>query len=365
MQVAIAYDYLNQLGGGERVLKVITDLFPSAPIYTLFYDEQKTKKWFAGKQIYTSFLDKIDLVKNKHRLFIPLMPFAANSMSYDESYDLVFSLGAGWAHAIGGSLNSRCHIYYCFTPLRYAWHQEFLPPYLKPFPFLTYPLRAALRAWDKKMAQKPDAVYTISRYIAGKIQLFYQRPVHQILPPPLNDKLFYRQPELSVGDYFLAAGRLLHYKKFDLVIKAFNQLGYPLKIAGKGPEEKRLHLLANSNIEFLGYISDEELRHLYNQAQAFIFPQVEDFGLVAAEANACGCPVIAYSQGGALDIVIEGKNGVFFDEQTPQSLIQAVNKFYQVNWNREEISQTAKRFSVSQYCQKLLSLINYEDNGKR
>ncbi|MEK7462969.1 MAG: glycosyltransferase, partial [Patescibacteria group bacterium] len=307
MRVAIIHDYLNQYGGAERVLESFCELFPDAPIYTLFYDEEKTLGRFKGKKIITSFLDH-KYVINNHRLFIPLMPLAVSLMKVDDDYDVVLSSSAGFGKGIRYGKNT-IHISYCHTPLRYAWeHYKYFnwPTYLK---ILSAPAFWYLRIWDKWVSQKPQKLIANSKYIAEKIKNYYKREAEVIYPPVDTEKFFIKKG-VRKGDYFLAVGRLMHYKRFDLIIQAFNKLNLPLLIIGTGPELENLkQLVKSSKIEFLTSITDEQLVILYNGAQAFIFPQVEDFGLVAAEAQACGTPVIALNQGGGREIVENGKTG--------------------------------------------------------
>jgi len=348
MKIALVYDYLNQYGGGERVLEIFTAMFPQASLYTIFYDQQKTRQRFNNTTIKTSFLD-FKLSRDNHRWFIPLMPRAIESLDLGNQYDLIISIGASYARGISYQAPTK-HLHYCFTPLRYAWEDRYIPPQIKNFNFLTRPLRNYLKQWDFKVAQKPDKILTISDYISKRIRKCYGRSA-EILHPPLNTKIFYLDSHIRKQNYFLAAGRLLHYKKFDLVIKAFNKLKLPLKIVGQGPEADRLKKLATSpKIEFLGFVkSDDQMRRLYAGARAFIFPQVEDFGLVAVEAQACGTPVIAFAQGGALDIVNHGQNGLLFAQQTPECLAYTVKEFSNYKFDAKVINQSVERFAVRNF----------------
>jgi len=348
MKIALVYDYLNQYGGGERVLEIFTAMFPQAPLYTIFYDPQKTRQRFNTNTIKTSFLD-YKLARENHRWFIPFMPRAIESLDLGNQYDLIISIGASYARGINYQSPTK-HLHYCFTPIRYAWEDRYIPPQIKNLNLLTRPLRNYLRRWDFKVAQRPDKILTISNHIAMRIRKCYGRSA-EILHPPLDTKIFYLDSNIRKQSYFLAAGRLLHYKKFDLVIKAFNKLNLPLKIVGQGPEIDRLKKMATSpKIEFLGFVkSDNEMRLLYSGARAFIFPQVEDFGLVAVEAQICGTPVIAFAQGGALDIINHSQNGLLFAEQTPECLAYAIKEFCKYDFDRKAINQSAERFAVKNF----------------
>jgi glycosyltransferase involved in cell wall biosynthesis len=356
MRVALVHDYLNQYGGAERVLEAFCEIFPEAPIYTLFYDKEKTFGKFEEKKIITSFLNN-KLVNNKHRLFIPLMPLAASLMKISNNYDLVLSSSAGYAKGIPCGKDAM-HISYCHTPLRYAWEYKkyFKWPWI--LKIVTAPIFLYLKKWDKYAGQKPQTLIANSKYIAGKIENYYERK-SEIIYPPVDTQKFFINSAVLKNDYFLAVGRMMSYKKFDLIIKAFNKLNLPLLIVGGGPELNKLKKLAKSpKIKFLENIKDKELNNLYNSAQALIFPQVEDFGLVAAEAQACGLPVIALNEGGAKEIISDGKTGILFARQTVDDLISAVEKFKTKEFNKEEIGKSALRFSKDNFKQEILKIIN-------
>lgn len=363
MKVALVHDYLNQYGGAERVLEAIAEMFPDAPIYTLFYDPEGTFFKFAHRKIITSPLDKITAVKKRHRLFIPCMPFAADRLLV-RGYDLVLSSSASYAK--GANIQGGYHVTYCHTPLRYAWEDA---EYVKTHPM--FQSRASrvvgslvakyLRAWDARAAQKPNLYFANSRFIADKIERYYNRE-STVLHPPVDHEVFYREQQKKPvkKKYFLAAGRMLHYKRFDLVIDAFKSLKLPLKLIGVGPELAALKARAgNADIEFIDYIDDENLlRAYYNGARALIFPQVEDFGLVAAEAIACGTPVIAYRAGGAQEIVTAGVSGLFFDEQTPEAIGAAVKEFLRKRWDSRTIANQGARFSKKNFQKEFLSTLH-------
>lgn len=359
MKVAILHDYLNQFGGAERVLQTILELFPEADIYTLLYDQKRAPKLFEANIKQTSFLD-CPLIRHHHRMFIPLMPFAAEFLRNKEPYDLVISSSAGYGKAI--NVRGKYHICYCHSPLRYAWEID----YLKDLPFAPAPLKEAigrpianwLRAWDKRTAGRVNLFVANSNYIAKKIKSYYGRE-SVVLYPPVDAEIFYPDAKKgNEGNYYLMVGRLLYYKRFDLGIEAFNHLLKPLKIVGQGPEADKLKKMAKSPlIEFVTRVSDSELRGLYSNARALIFPQIEDFGLVAAEAQACGLPLIAYRKGGAEEIVIDGKTGMFFDEQAPRSIIKAVHDFELKKFSRISIRRAALRFSKDNFKKKFMEIV--------
>ena len=352
MRVALVHDYLNQYGGAERVLEAFCEIWPDAPIFTLVYDEKRTGRAFCGRKIRTSFLQKVPLVKNHHRPFLMLMPLAIEQFDFSK-YDLVISSSASFAKGIitrPGTL----HICYCHTPTRYVWDdshryiEEFGFPALvkKGIPlFLNY-----LRVWDESAAIRPDRYLANSQFVSSRIKKYYNCD-SRVICPPVKTKNFYLSGRTE--DYFLIVVRLLPYKKVDLAIKAFNQLGWPLKIVGDGPDRRRLKKMAGRNIEFVGLVAEKELPGYFARCRAFIFPQEEDFGITAVEAMAAGRPVIAFRGGGALEIVEEGKTGVFFNEQTPESLIEALRKFDPADFSAQYIRQRAAQFDKEIFKDKI------------
>lgn len=362
MKIALLHDYLNQYGGAERVLESLIELFPEAPIYTLIYDKEKTGGRFHHCKIKTSLLD-FPLSRKYHRAFIPLMPLAAKTLDLGGKYDFIISDSAGYAKGIAYHDCCTPHISYIHTPLRYAWEQsQYLTGLISNFQFLiSKPILNYLKRWDYRAAQKPKVLIANSQFIADKIKKYYNRDAVVIYPPVDTNKFFHDSKFMIHGsNYYLAVGRFLHYKRFDLIIDAFIKLGLPLKIIGSGPEEQKLKIAAknNNNIEFISFVHNEnELRKLYNGAKALVFPQVEDFGLVAAEAQACGTPVIAYAAGGALEIVKDGETGVFFQEQKPESLISAIEKFKKLKFDRKKIADSTHRFSKENFKKMMYNQI--------
>ena len=356
MKVALVHDYLNQYGGAEKVLEVFAEIFPNAPIYTLVYDPNLVKNILPGKEIRASFLQKIPFTRSHHRLFPPLMPLAAERFDLSD-YDLVLSDSAAFSKGVITKPET-LHICYCHTPIRYAWddshkyirefNMSFLAKFFVPL-FMNY-----LRLWDREAAFRVDRFICNSEFVAKRIEKYYKSKATVIYPPVDTNKFF---PGGKAENYFLMVGRLLVYKRFDLAIEAFNELEIPLKIIGTGPEMNKLKKMANWNVEFLGDVDNEKLREYYQNCQALVFPQEEDFGIVAVEAMACGRPVIAYRGGGALESVKEGETGVFFDEQKRDSLIDVIKKFNPDKFNSLKIHTHAKKFDKEVFGKKIKEFI--------
>lgn len=354
MKIALVHDYLVQYGGAERVLEAFTEIWPYAPIYTLLHDPEAMHGKFAEKRIYTSFLQKSRFARKHHRLFPPLMPVAIEAFDFSK-YDVVLSDSSSYAKGII-TRPETLHISYVHTPMRYAWDdcQKYTedfgwPRFIKKLvPFFMNPIRL----WDKASADRVDHFIANSEFVRARIAKYYRKE-SDVIHPPVEVERFHVVPKEKVQGYYLMVGRLIAYKRHDIAIEAFNQLRLPLKIIGRGPEFERLKRLAGPTIEFLGRVPDEELPQYYAECQAFIFPQEEDFGIVAEEAFASGRPVIAYRGGDIVEHLEEGKMGEFFDEQTADSLQKAVERFQAHDYDGAYIRARAERFDKERFKAKI------------
>ncbi len=357
LKIAIVYDRVNKFGGAERVLLTLHEMFPDAPLYTALYDSKKASWSKVFPQVYTSFLQNIPILKNHHELLGWLMPIAFEQFSFTE-YDLVISVTSEAAKGIITGTKT-LHVCYCLTPTRYLWSGYDI--YFKGLTFkgLTKPVINYLRWWDKTASQRPDKYIAISSEVQRRIKKYYDRESEVIFPPmEIGNWKLNGNWKLEIGNYYLYVGRLVRYKKVDLLIDAFNELNIPLVIVGTGAEEFNLKHKAKSNIKFLGQVSDEKLVELYSNAKAFLMPQDEDFGITAVETQSFGVPVIAYNRGGALDTVIDEITGVFFKEQTIESLKHAIAKFDTMSFNRENLIKNAKRFSKEIFKKEFITAIS-------
>jgi glycosyltransferase involved in cell wall biosynthesis len=366
MKIALVHDYLVQYGGAERVLECFTELFPYAPIYTLVYNKKLMHGVLEGKNIQTSFIQKLPFSSKYHRVFPEFMPAAIEQFDFSD-FEVVLSDSSSFAKgAITGP--NTLHICYMHTPMRYAWDdcqkytQDFyFPAFIKKIvPFLMN----YIRIWDRFSVERVDKIIANSNFVAKRIKKYYKRDSTVIYPPVNLENFLFKtdalSPQEKAGGYFLMVGRLIAYKRFDIAIEAFNRLGLKLKIIGRGPEMQRLRQMAKANIEFLGRVPDEELAKYYAACRAFIFPQEEDFGIVAIEAMAAGKPVLAYRGGDIPEHLQAGKNGLFFEKQTPEDIVQAVKKFETMRFNAADIQASVKKFDKSIFKAKIKEYIETE-----
>lgn len=362
MKIALVHDWLPTMGGAERVLSNFVELYPDAPIYTLICNHSKMEEPIKSSKIITSYLQKKNKECNNHRKLFPFMPTAIESFDLNE-FDLVISSSSCVAKGVITNPNA-IHICYCHSPMRYAW--EFSYEYAGKMTgkskivkkllnyFLTF-----MRVWDYSSAARVDYFIANSENVARRIKKHYKRDA-VVIPPPVRCSLFNISDE--DGDFFLVVSRFQEYKRVDIAIEACNRLGVKLKIVGDGPEAKRLKAMAGPNVEFLGRASDDEVKKLYAQCRAFLFPGEEDFGITPLEAMASGRPVIAFGKGGALETVVENKTGVFFYEQTADSLVEAIKKFEKMSFDKNELREHAKLFDEEVFKERIKAFVEEKYN---
>lgn len=344
MKLALVYDRINKLGGAERVLTTLHQLWPDAPIYTSVYDPQHAP-WAKNIKIIPSFLNSIPLVRSKHEWFANLMPYAFESFDLS-AYDVVISITSAEAKGVITQPH-QLHLCYLLTPTRYLWSHRFDYQGGGLIAALRQPFMDSLAAWDLVAASRPDKCIAISQVVANRCQKYYHRQPEQIIYPPVQADFFSTHPSTCTHpgeNYFLIVSRLVPYKRVDLAIQACNQTGDQLIVVGTGSELSRLKKLAKANTHFAGQVSDQKLACLYHHALGLIFPQEEEFGIAAIEAQAAGIPVIAYQAGSAQEIVLDGQTGTFFNHQTVTDLVQAIASFKTHTWYDKTIKAHAAQF---------------------
>jgi glycosyltransferase involved in cell wall biosynthesis len=384
MKVALAHDSFTQLGGAERVLDALHELFPDAPVFTLVYDpkfKEKYKTW----DIRTSSLQTLYLSLGKLQYLLPLIPWGVDNLDFS-GFDMVISSSSGWAKNVRVPKNC-VHICYCHTPTRFLWSE---PDYVKQeVPRLIRPLAKiflkSMKKWDYNGAQRVTKFIANSKEVQGRIKKYYNRESEIVYPfidtdfwnpvqssPPFQggvprDSSDEASAKLEAGgsgwslpdkqSYFLLAGRLHAHKQNDLIVEIFNELGLPLHVVGTGRQEEYLKSIAKPNIKFLGHISDERLRDEYRGAKALIYPQLEDFGLMPLEAAACGTATLAYGKGGALETVIAGITGDFFDSYDKEKIKQLILLWNPQKYSVDNLRAQAEKFSKEKFKQQILEHI--------
>lgn len=357
LKLAIVHDGLATRGGGggaERVLAIVHRMFPTAPIFTTVYHPERMPAEMKGWDIRTSFIQKLPWGAERYQLYMPLFPLAIEQLDLTE-FDVVVSM----SHAVAKGVITRpdaYHMCYCYSPLRYAWdmYHEYLE--IEQIPgwqrWLVPGLMHYLRNWDAVSASRVDDFVAISHYVRRRIEKFYRREAGVIYPPV--DLLKSSAPP---ADYYLVVSRLVAYKRLDLVIEAFNQLGWPLVVIGDGVERERLQGMAKENVRFLGRVSDSVVHEHLAACRGFVFPGIEDFGIAPVEAQGAGKPVIALDQGGASETVVHGETGILFASQTADALVQALKQADATRFDADRIRRHAERFSTERFEQEFLAAV--------
>lgn len=347
MRVAIVHDYLNQTGGAERVVESFHRLWPDAPIFTTLADHDAMPASLRHADIRVSWMQRLPAWRQHFRAYLPLYPFAVAGLDL-RGYDLVISSSSAWAKAVQTPPGT-VHLCYCHTPMRWAWDYDHYVA-REGFGVLTRlalpPVIAALRAWDVRTAQRPTHLVVNSRVVQERVQRCWGR-TSEVLHPPVETGRF--SVGAGAGRSHLVVARLAHYKRIDLAVAAFTQLGLPLEIIGDGPARASLEAMAGPTVTFRGRVDDAGVAAAMRECRGLIFPGEEDFGITPLEANASGRPVIAYGAGGALETVREGVTGVLFTEQSAASLADAVRRSESIAWDAAAIRQHAESYSVATF----------------
>lgn len=353
MKRAIVHDWLVNKRGAEHVLEAVCELYPDADIFTLVYDPERTFDSFRKNRIETSFIQRLPFAKRRFRRYLPLFPKAIEQFDL-KGYDSVISIN----HCVAKGArvpDAARHACYCLTPMRYVW--TYPDEYFGPFKGMLAPLIDYLKAWDKTAALNVGHFATISNHVKARINRCYSKD-SVVIYPPVDVEYFLNEKKPAREDFYLVVSELVPYKRTEVAVNAFNLLKLPLIIIGDGPCKARLEAAANRNIRFLPFQPKEKLKEYYSKARALIYPQKEDFGIVAVEAQAAGCPVIAYRRGGAADTVIDEKTGVFFNERSRYSLLDAVNRFRTMEFDHKDMVENAKRFDIAIFKKRFKEFVD-------
>jgi glycosyltransferase involved in cell wall biosynthesis len=361
MRVAIIHDWLNGMRGGEKGLEELLELAPDATIYTLLHEPGKVSKFIESHRIVVSWLNRIPGVYRHYRNLLPLFPAAIESFDLT-SYDLVIS--SSHSVAKGVQPGRAMHICYCHTPMRYVWDAEDDYTFDPLRALAMRCVRERLQRWDCEAASRVHHFIANSAFVRERIRSYYGCDA-VVIHPPVDTEFFRPSTSIRRGDFYLAAGALVPYKRFDLIVQAFNIMGRRLIVAGHGSEIKRLRRMAGSNVEVRGRVTDEELRHLYRSAKGLVVAAREDFGIVAVEAQSCGCPVIAFGAGGSPEIVRDGINGILFAEQHADDIVRAVMRADSMAWPVERVRHRVEAFSRGTFQDEIRKFISGRLEGSR
>lgn len=356
MKKALIHDWYYINGGAEKVIHSFNQIWSDFEHFGLvdFLSEKDRAYILNGQKVKTSFIQKLPTAKSNHRKFLQLFPYAIEQFNLNE-YDLILSSSASIAKGVLTN-QDQLHICYCHSPMRYAWdlyHQYLMEAGLNKGikgMYAKYVLHK-MRNWDINSTNRVDYFIANSEYIARRIKKVYRRESN-VIYPPVNTRAFTFMAQKD--DYYFTASRMVPYKKIDLIVRAFNDMpSKKLIVAGTGPDFEKIKKIAKENIQFLGFISDDDLKKNMQEAKAFVYAAEEDFGIVPVEAQACGTPVIGFGKGGLLETVLSNKTGVFFKEQTSTSLIEAVTYFEKIKFDAELIRLHAEKFSKERFEQEM------------
>ena len=365
-RIVLVHDWLTGMRGGEKVLEMLCEMHPGADLLTLVHVPNSVSPSIERLRPRTSILQRLPGIARFYRYCLPLFPTVIEQFDLDQ-YDLVISTSHCAAKAVVKTGRAR-HLCYCFTPMRYAWDQ--FDAYFSEAqvgPLANRALRPALRAlarWDAATAGRVDRYVAISQHVASRIRRYYNRDAHVIYPPV--DTGFYCPDATTPENFLLIVSALVPYKRIDLAIDACHLSGIPLRIAGDGPERERLMKYAadrRADVEFLGSVSNEDIRSLYRRSTAVLLPGEEDFGIVPVEAQACGRPVIALGRGGALETVIDGVTGVLVRESSPEAFAAGIARARQIRFDPVPIRHHATQFDRSVFARSIETAIESLTHG--
>ncbi len=361
MKLALVHDWLTGMRGGEKALEVLCERYPDAELFTLVHVRGSVSPAIERLRPHTSFVQRLPLVKRLYRHYLPVFPTAIEQFSFDR-FDLVVSLSHCCAKSIvhPGRVP---HLCYCLTPMRYAWDQfdaYFGPERLgRVGSAAMRPVMARLARWDRETADRVDRYVAISHYVAGRIRRYYNREATVVYPPVDTD--FFHPDAAPAERFALVVSALVPYKRIDVAIAACRLAGVPMKIAGDGPDRAALERTAAStgaDVQFLGRVSDDDIRELYRRSAVTLLPGEEDFGIAPLEAQACGRPVVALGRGGALETVVPGETGFLVDDMRPGAFAEAIVQAIDRKFDAAAIRRHAERFSRARFGDEMCALIS-------
>jgi glycosyltransferase involved in cell wall biosynthesis len=358
MRVALVHDWLTGMRGGEKVLDVLCEIYPSADLFTLLHVRGSVSPRIESRRVHTSFVQYLPLSGTRYRWYLPLFPAAIEQFDLDR-FDLVISSSHCAAKAVIPRGSAR-HISYCHSPMRYAWDQfgsYFGPDRVGPFAsrWVYRPVLARLARWDAATAGRVDRFLANSHYVAGRIRRYYNRQATTVYPPA--DTAFYQPAPAPAASHFLIVSALVPYKRLEVAMEACARVGARLRIVGDGPGRDELERRAGAHVEFVGRATDEQIRDEYRQAAALLLPGEEDFGIVPVEAQACGRPVVALGRGGALETVVDGETGVLVPEATVEAFAAGLERAARLSFDPATIRSHALRFSRERHVEQMTAVI--------
>jgi glycosyltransferase involved in cell wall biosynthesis len=358
VKLALVHDWLTGMRGGEKALEVVCERFPDAELFTLLHVRGSVSPVIERRPIHTSLVQTLPGASRHYRSYLPVFPFAIEQFSFDR-FDRILSL----SHCVAKSAvtpGGVPHLCYCFTPMRYAWDQfdaYFGPDRIGSIGSAAMrPVMRRMARWDRDTANRPDRYVAISHYVAGRIGRYYNRVASVVYPPV--DTAFYCPDDIAPEPFALVVSALVPYKRIELAIEACSLAHLPLKIVGDGPERPALERFANGRAEFLGRLSNEEVRALYRRAGVVLLPGEEDFGIVPLEAHACGRPVVALKRGGALETVIPGVTGTLVDEPTVEAYAAGIADAMASRFDTAGIRAHAERFGRERFGDEIEALLS-------
>ena len=348
-KVALVHDWLTGMRGGEKALEAVCELYPNAELYTLLHKRNSVSSIIENRPLHRSFIQYLPFTETLYRHYLPLFPCAIEQFDLD-NHSLIIST----SHCVAKSIvktGRAFHVCYCFTPMRYA--REQFDDYFgaervgRVVSSLMSPVLNSLARWDTATSGRVDLYVAISQHVARRIQRYYNRSAKVVYPPV--DTNFYKPGNMTPEDSFVIVSALVPYKRIDLAIRACKISGLKLRIVGEGPDLNRLRLLADSNIEFLGPLTNDAVRNLYRGSKAMLLPGEEEFGIASVEAQASGCPVIALKRGGACETIVDGETGILVEQSTPEAFANALRSAQGRSFNQSIIRRNAERFSTARF----------------